>query len=258
MIDGVRLPHDHVMASDIRMALDPAAIGERVGLALDDWQADLIRSRPKRALLCCSRQSGKTTAALLSALWTALYEAPALVLIVSPSQRQSGEAFRSFTELYHRLDAAPELKAESLTRAELANGSRVVSLPGSERTIRGFSGAKLIVLDEAARIEDPLIAALRPMMATVKGSMIALSTPAGKRGFFYEAWTGSDDWHRVSVPASQCPRLDPETLVEELRELGPLRYSEEYELAFLEPEESVFPTAIIDRAFTNEVTPLWQ
>ena len=69
-------------------------------------------------------------------------------------------------------------------------------------------------------VDDTLIAAVRPMMATSQGRLIALSTPAGKRGFFYEAWTGSDDWHRVCVTADQCPRISKTFLQEELRELG--------------------------------------
>ena len=80
-------------------------------------------------------------------------------------------------------------------------------MPGTERTVRGYAGAKLIVIDEAARVEDNLIAALRPMMATVDGSLIALTTPAGRRGWFYDAWIGDESWHRVKVPASQCPRV---------------------------------------------------
>jgi hypothetical protein len=54
-----------------------------------------------------------------------------------------------------------------------------------------------------------------------------------------------------------CPRLSKEFLADEKRELGPLRYSEEYELQFLEADESVFPTTMIDAAFTHEVRPLW-
>jgi hypothetical protein len=247
-----------LMAADMRVALDPGLLGERVGLTLDPWQVEVIRERPRRGLWCCSRQSGKTTTALLTTLWTVLYEAPALCLIVSPSLRQSSEAFRSFMQLYHKLDAAPALTAESALRCELENGSRVVSLPGTERTVRGFAGAKLIVCDEASRVDDALMAALRPMMATVDGSLIALTTPAGRRGWFYEAWTGGNDtWTRVRVPASDCPRLTKSFLDEERRELGAMRFSEEYELAFLEPDESVFPTHIIDRAFTSEVRPLW-
>jgi Terminase large subunit, T4likevirus-type, N-terminal len=156
-----------------------------------------------------------------------------------------------------KLQGVPELTQESALRAQFANGSRVIALPGSERTTRGYAGAKLIILDEAARVDDDLLAALRPTMAVVGGSLIMLSTPFGKRGEFYRAWTEGEGWTRVRVPASQCPRLSKEFLAEERRELGVMRFSEEYELAFLEPDESVFPTAIIDRAFTTDVRPLW-
>lgn len=248
-----------LMATDIRLALDPALIGERVGLQLDPWQTSVVRERPHRGLWLCSRQSGKTTTALLMTLWTVLYEAPALVLIVSPSQRQSGEAFRSFMQLYHRLDGAPELRAESALRAELANDSRVVALPGTERTVRGYAGTKLIVIDEASRVEDELIAALRPMLATVDGSLIALTTPFGRRGWFYEAWTGDDpSWTRVRVPASECPRLSKEFLESELKALGGLAFAEEYDLAFNDSSLQMFPSALIEAAFNDpSVRPLW-
>lgn len=246
-----------LMASDISLALDPSLIGQRVGLELDPWQAQLLRERPKRALLCCSRQSGKSTVTALLALHVAMYEAPALTIIVSPSQRQSGEMFRTVMGFRAKLDGVPGLVAESALRAEFANGSRVLALPGTERTVRGYAGAKLIVIDEAARVDDNLIAALRPMMATVDGSLIALTTPAGRRGWFYDAWIGDESWHRVKVPASQCPRLSQAFLNEERRELGAMRYAEEYALEFLEPIEAVFPSEIIAAAFTSEVRPLW-
>jgi hypothetical protein len=97
------------------------------------------------------------------------------------------------------------------------------------------------------------------MMATSEGGgrLIALSTPAGKRGWFYDAWTGAENWARVRVTAEDCPRISKEFLAEELRELGKQRFTEEYGLEFLDPDESVFSTAIIDQAFSNEVKPLW-
>jgi hypothetical protein len=192
------------------------------------------------------------------ALWLALYET-ALILIVSPSLRQSGEAFRSLMSLYHQLEGAPELKAESALRAEFAHGSRIVSLPGSERTIRGYSGANMIILDEAARIEEGLIQALTPMLATKNGSMIALSTPFGNQGWFAETWHNEAlSWRRVRVPASECPRLSREFLENELKELGPLRFGEEYDLQFNDSMLAMFPMRLIERAFTSEVRPLWQ
>ena len=247
-----------LMARDMARCFDPVLLMRDAGLEPDAWQAALLRERPKRALLCCARQTGKTELSITLAEWTALFEAPALVLIVSPSQRQSGEVFRRLMLLHSSLKDVPELIAESALRAEYANGSRVIALPGSERTIRGYAGARLIIVDEAARVDDSLFAALRPSMATVDGSLLMLSTPFGKRGEFYRAWAEGEGWTRIRVPASMCPRLAKAFLDEERRELGPMRYSEEYELAFLEPDEAVFMTVLIDRAFTTEVRPLWQ
>ena len=84
-----------------------------------------------------------------------------------------------------------------------------------------------------------------------------LSTPFGKRGAFHEAWTGDPSWYRVRVTANQCPRISKQFLEEELRELGAQRFSEEYGLEFLDPDEAVFPLAVIEAAFSPEVSPLW-
>jgi hypothetical protein len=247
-----------VLARDIRFALDAAAFAESCGIVCDPWQADLLRAAPQRGLLCCSRQSGKSTVTALDALHTAVYTPAALVVIASPSQRQSAEMLRTLKLLHGKLDGAPAFATESVLKIELANGSRVVALPGTEKTVRGLAGAALVVLDEAARVEDELLAALRPMLATSAGRLIMLSTPAGKRGAFYEAWhSGDPTWHRVRVPASDCPRITKEFLADELRALGQARFSEEYELAFIDSASSAFPTDIITRAFREDILPLW-
>jgi hypothetical protein len=247
-----------MMGPDLARALDPVLLAQDCSITPDAWQADLLRSRPRRSLLLCPRQSGKSTVTSLIAEHVALYEPPALVILVSPSQRQSGELFRTVMQLHGRLADAPKLTAESALRAEYANGSRVIALPGTERTIRGLPGADLVVIDEAARVEDELLAAVRPMMATKPGArLIALTTPAGKRGWFFEAWTGTDDWHRVKVSVDQCPRISKEFLDEELRALGAQRFAEEYGLEFLDADEAVLGSEMIAAAFTEEVRPLW-
>jgi terminase large subunit-like protein len=246
-----------MLMTDLRRAIDPASIAADVGLALDPWQAELMRSTAPRILMLCSRQVGKSTTAALMGIATAVLTTRALVLLVSPSQRQSGELFKTVMRYLRQLPAAPRITAESALRCELDNGARIIALPGEERTVRGYAGASLIIVDEAARCEDELLVAVRPMLATSHGRLIALSTPAGKRGFFYEAWNGDASWHRVKVMASECPRISKGFLDEELRELGAQRFSEEYGLEFLEADDCVFPQPMIDAAFTNEVKPLW-
>jgi hypothetical protein len=210
------------------------------GIVPDPWQAKLLREQPRRALLLCSRQSGKTTVAGLTGLHRALYTSSSLVLIVSPSQRQSAEIFRSVMNFYRKLDGATELAAESVLRAEFKNGSRIVALPGTERTVRGYSGANLIILDEASRIDDDLVGGISPMLATTNGSLIALTTPAGKIGWFYDMWTGADDWTRVRVNAAECPRISKEFLAEEMRRLGPSVFSQEYDLEFVDASDAMW------------------
>jgi hypothetical protein len=138
---------------------------------------------------------------------------------------------------------------------ELSNGSRIISLPGSEKTVRGYSAATLIIMDEASRVPDELLQAVRPMLATTSGRFIALTTPAGRRGWFYEAWEHGEGWERISVKGANCPRISKEFLAEELQALGPMRFSEEYECAFIDQNTSAFSTALIEQALRNDFAP---
>ncbi len=245
------------LSKDFARALNPVLLARDCGIEPDPVQAQLLTSPGRRLLVNCCRQWGKSTTTALMALHEALYNAPAMIILISPSQPQSTELFKKMHSFWERLAGAPEAQQESLTRMQLANGSRVVSLPGSEKTTRGYSGATLVVMDEASRVPDELLASVRPMLATTGGRFIALSTPAGKRGWFYESWTRGDGWERVSVKGSECPRIAPAFLAEEREALGPLRFSEEYECQFVDAETSVFNTELIEQALTDDFSPFF-
>jgi tRNA(Met) C34 N-acetyltransferase TmcA len=134
----------------------------------------------------CARQTGKSTAAGILALHKALSAAGSLVLILAPAERQAKELFSKVAGFYHALGHPIPADSHRKLDVELANGSRIEALPGSERTIRGFSGVDLLLVDEASRVEDALYHAVRPMLATSAGRLILLFTPAGKRGSFFE------------------------------------------------------------------------
>jgi len=109
--------------------------------------------------------------------------------MLSPSLRQSGELFRKALSVYRTLGRPVPSEAESALRLELDTGSRIISLPGTENTIRGYSGVRLLLVDEASRVEDDLYRAIRPMLAVSGGRLVAPSTPWGKRGFWFREWT---------------------------------------------------------------------
>jgi hypothetical protein len=177
-------------ATDLAMALDPVIFARAAGFEPDPWQADVLRSRAPRILLNCSRQSGKSTVVGVLAAWTAIYCRGSLTLLVSPTERQSKELFRKTLAVYRALGRPVHPASESALQLELDSGSRVIALPGKEGTIRGYSGVDLILIDEAARVPDDTYQAVRPMIAVSGGRIIALSTPFGTRGWFYDAWRG--------------------------------------------------------------------
>jgi hypothetical protein len=221
----------------------------------DLWQTALLRRcrSHDRTLLLCSRQAGKSSVAAALALRHALLKPDALVLLLSPTLRQSGELFKDKVKrLYNGLGRPVAAKQESALSLELANGSRVISLPGDEGTVRGFSRVSLLVVDEAARVKDGLYYSIRPMLAVSGGGLIALSTPYAKLGWFYEAWQGHGDWHRVRVPASDCPRISPEFLREEYAALGPRWYAMEYGCQFGDLVDAVFASGDVARALVDE------
>jgi hypothetical protein len=247
-----------VLAGDLKLALDRVAFARALGIDPDPWQEDLLRSTSDRILLNCGRQSGKSTISAIIALHRALYHPGSLVLALAPALRQSQELFGKVAGFYRDLGRPVAPQGERKLSLELDNGSRIITLPGSEKTIRGFSGVGLLVVDEASRVEDELYFAVRPMLAVSGGSLLMLTTPYGKRGVFYEEWTGgSDSWERYEVTASQCPRISPEFLKEESQALPSWVYRQEYECSFEETEDAVFTTSMIERAVTSEVTPLF-
>lgn len=242
-----------MIATDLAQALDPAQFAAAAGLTPDPWQARVLRSTSPRLLLNCSRQSGKSTISSVLAIHTAIYQPRSLTLLLSPSLRQSGELFKKMIATYRALGRPVAPETESKLALELENGSRIVSLPGSEGTVRGFSGVDLLVIDEAARVAGDLYSAVRPMLAVSGGRLLALSTPHGSRGWWYEAWRSAEPWERYEVPASECPRISAAFLEEERRTIGEFWFRQEYGCEFLDAQSQAFRREDIDRAFDQEI-----
>lgn len=248
-----------VLSHDLRLALDRVAFAESLGVVPDAWQRELLRSTSDRTLLNCSRQSGKSTISAILALHKALYFPGSLVLVLAPALRQSQELFSKLSEFYSALGEPMRKFGERRLSLELTNDSRVVTLPGTERTIRGYSGASLLLVDEAARVDDALYYSIRPMLAVSGGAMIMASTPYGKRGVFFEEWTSEAgrEWDRYEVPAEECPRITAEFLEEEREALPSYIYRQEYECSFEDTEDQIFTHEMVQAAVTSDVKPLF-
>jgi hypothetical protein len=240
------------LALDLAHGLDAVAFAEdRLGFRPDAWQAQLLRSTEPWLLLNCCRQSGKSTTTAILALHTALYD-PGLILLVSPSLRQSKELFGKVARFLKSLEPVEPLEEDNRSSCELKNGSRIVSLPGDPETLRGFSAPRLIIKDECAYIGDAMQAALDPMLAVSGGRLVEMSSPNGRRGHFFENWQHGEGAERIRITGRDCPRISAEFLDKQRRKLGPMLFAQEYLCEFIDAASSAFSSEMIELALADD------
>lgn len=262
----------------------------QAGLEPDPWQIR-VATTPGDQLLLCHRQAGKSTIVAALALADALATPGALILLVSRALRQSSELYRKVKHFYNQVHPMPLLK-DTEHEMELANGSRIISLPASAETIVGYSSVHRLIPDEAARIADPTYQALRPMLAMSGGTIVALSTPFGNRGWFCEAWHGSSrteedldtatvnailadlgvtvaeesdairdtrpyGWTRTKLTALENTRLSKRFLANERRSIPELYFRQEWLCEFVDNGDNVFRYEDLAGMMSEAVTPLY-
>jgi hypothetical protein len=245
-----------MLGRDLRHSLDPVLFaGERLGLELDPVQARLLRVHPHRSLVNCSRQWGKSTVTATGALHEGTFVFASKTIILSPSQRQSSLLLAKVEELAELAKVAAKPLGGEDPGLRLPAGV-VIALPGQEATTRGFDRCTWLVIDEAARVPDSLWFAARAYLATTNGRMSLLSTPFGKRGFFFHEHE-SGRWDVTRVPATECPRISAEFLAEQRESMPDSWFRQEYMCEFTSVEDGVFDHDLVLQSLSSEVEPLW-
>lgn len=231
-------------------ALDPVVTFERAfGMPAHPWQRRFLREH-RPAVILKSRQIGATTAAAALAIHEVVYRRDTSVVIVSPTLKQSGEivvrARAGLRELGERLIA------DSASMLRLRNGSRIVSLPGTAKSVRGYV-ASLLILDEAAFIEDETWIAARALVAT-GGRLVVQSTPWDAQGPFFDLVDSGDPaWARFTVPATDVASISEAFLDGQRAALTPEAFAREYECTFTAVGATLFPLERLQSLVLTEV-----
>jgi len=218
----------------------------------DPWAQSVMMSPARYVIENVSRQAGKSTCSAAMAVHQAVFFPGSLILVVSPTLRQSGELQRKSLKFYDAVDPQHKgLVEDAKLSIQLSNGSRIIALPGQEDNLRGYSAPALIIEDEASRVSDDLHVSLRPMLATNSGRLILLSTPNGKLGHFHKIWTeGGPEWLKIKVNANEIPRISKEFLDNERLNMTESQYLQEYFNEFMEAEGAVFSSDLF-RSLAN-------
>src|SRR4051794_4724806 len=169
---------------------DVAAFADRV-LHRPLWphQIEAAQTDAFITVIAAARRTGKTTFAETLAIWTAIRERNVKVLMLSATQ----DAARRLTEsIGATLNARPLTRGavvdDFATRIRLTNGSEIISLPASQRQVRGYgAGVRLVVLDEAGFMPGELWAAAHytALDERPRSRILMTGTPWGSADHFF-------------------------------------------------------------------------
>ena len=227
----------------------PVEFAMSMGIEPDPWQIEVLASDHPRKILCCGRQTGKSTVGAVLAVHKALTRPGSTVLVVAPGERQAKLLFSKARRLCEQAGHPLPAHSHRRTGLELANGSVVEALPAVERTTRGYS-VDLLIVDEAAAVADMDYHGILPSLIATQGEQVLLSTPRGKRGFFHELWHSADDWQRVMVRSDEVGRIRPADL-EVFRSTMPEQFfQQEFYCEWLDTEGSLFSYDDIESALS--------
>lgn len=232
---------------------DPTYPMRAAGLSPDPWQVELVRSQERQVAALCTRRSGKTRTVACRVLGRCLTKR-SKVLIFAPTEDQSKELLQYVREMNDAVGCPIPLVGESETRLLWANGSEVKAKTDRPKSSRGFT-PDLVVIDEAAQVSDPLYLSVKPMLILGQCELMALTTPFGKLGWFFELWDSPEQsryWRKFRITAYQCPRIRREILEEHRLTLPPRWFAQEYECQFNDAIDAVFDREVIRSAVRND------
>ena len=251
---GDRLKQDPQASSPIIPVNPVSWASQALNFIADPQQAEVLNSTYRRVLVNCCRQWGKSTTAAVRALHHALHNPNSETILIAPGLRQSAELLRKIRNLSP--DAIAKSDGTNRHSLQFDNGARILALPGNRDKIRGFSRVSLLIIDEAAWVPDSLYFAVRPFLAVAPdASLLVMSTPHGDGGFFHQTWTNNQrqssgqSWHRITVKATDCPRISPEFLEEERTALTDHFFRQEYMCEFLSHNRAVFTRELLENWF---------
>ena len=230
---------------------------EVLGFEPDLKQQEVLSANTQRGILNCSRQWGKSTTCAIKAVHYAHFHPDSLVVVASPSFRQSGEFIRKAGKPSRHSGSAFAATAKINARSCCPTARASSAFPKAKTPSAASPQVGLLIIDEAARVSDEMYYALRPMLAVGGGSLWLMSTPNGQSGFFYREWSGSREWTRVQATAEECPRIPKEFLHEERETLGEEVFRQEYCCDFVSGEGTLFDEAQIRSKLSYRLAPLW-
>ena len=240
---------------------------------LRNYQKSLFKSlydeneKKRHRIIMSSRQSGKTESISIYILHYILFHENKRVAILANRENLAMEILASIKQKFERLpkflqQGVPDT-GWSAGKMKLENGCEVRTGSTTENSIRGFTVDRLI-LDEFAivpqNVADGFIASVFPTVSSGKTSKIIItSTPRGMN-HFYSMWQkavrGENDFLPIRIAYWEVPGRDEEWKKKMIADIGPVRFRQEFECAFLGSSQLLISPEYIERYGSFCIDPI--
>ena len=196
-------------------------MAEYIGFTPLLYQKDVIdvalKEKSKTVVVKSSRQKGKTLMLTNILLYAGINWANRKIFSVSPTLNQARNIYRMITDAVEGTGVIKYANAQTL-EIKLVNNSYIYFKSAEQReSLRGYT-ADYCVVDECAYINDDVFYTILPWVDARKATMVLVSTPKFKSGFFWEYFNrGLDPEQKNIISIDWC---DPK-YTEELEKILP-------------------------------------
>lgn len=212
-------------------------------------QEELLRfiQNNNRAIVCASRQVGKTTIYTVFLLWYAMYHPDKRIMVCGNKLDIAIEIMDRIRLGYEYCPSSIKIGVTTYNKKciEFENNSIIRCFATGSSGCRGFS-ANVLVMDEAAflpkGIADEFMASVFPVLSSSKDSKaIMVSTPNGtSNNLFYDTWQQATDpnivqdenWKAFRFLWYDVPGRDEEWKRQQIATIGINRWMQEFECEF--------------------------
>lgn len=209
------------------------------------------RDDVKHLVLVYSRQCGKTVLAEIL-LIEQLFKKNSFSAYISPTFQLGRKVFKEICQLLENSGVIKKANATTLT-IESTYGATLQFFSAEAYTaIRGTTVSGILIIDEAAYIKDVLPNGenfwgnvVMPLTKARHPLVIMISTPCGKRGFFYDfylkAITGENGVFQLTRTIYDDDLISEEEIEGIKKSVPPLAFEQEFLTRFLDNALTVFP-----------------
>lgn len=244
---------------------------------LYEWQKKVLKAfvntpdDKKHCIVKIARQSGKTTISTIFLLWYALFNKDKTIAIAAHKQDAAIDILKRIKTaiLMLPLWLQQGLTDDGWNKKSVAfeNGSRIIASATSAEALTSLT-VNLLFLDEFAKvpphIAEEFITSTYPVISSGKTcKIIMVSTPKGLN-HFYEFWSkairkeDANNFFPISVGWWEVPNRDDEWKEEQIADIGPVRFAQEFSCKFLGSQSTLIDSDVLERiVFKNPVTTKW-